>query len=55
MATSIFDDKSHNPNDSDLISVLGRSKMHWDGVREYLADQYAPLTDGWSFPGVKYS
>ena len=30
MATSIFDDKSHIPNDDDLASVLGRSKMHWD-------------------------
>ena len=54
MATSIFDDKNHVPSDDDLASVLGRSKMHWDRVKECLADQYAPLTGNWNFPGAKY-
>lgn len=54
MITSIFTDKSHIPNDQDLASVLGRSKMHWDGIKEYFSDHYEPLTSNWNFPGAKY-
>jgi len=54
MAMSIFDDKSHIPSENDLTSVLGRAKLHWDGVKEHLAGRYAPLTYSWNFPGAKY-
>jgi hypothetical protein len=54
MTTSIFTDKSHTPSDQDLASVLGRSKMHWDGIKEYCSDRYGPLTSNWNFPGAKY-
>lgn len=54
MTTSVFTDKSRRPNDQDLASVLGRSKTHWDGIKEYLSDRYQPLTSNWNFPGAKY-
>lgn len=34
MALSYFDDKTHQPDDDNLATALGRSQRHWDAFIE---------------------
>ncbi len=54
MALSAFDDKSRPPQAKDLAGVLGRAMGAWEALHEHLAVEYAPMTEQWSFSGVKY-
>ncbi len=54
MALSAFDDKSSQPQASELTETLGRSSALWDRLREHLASEYQPLAEKWNFPGQKW-
>ena len=54
MAFSAFDDKSHEPEASELQETLGRAGARWDELVTYIASEYAPLTTTWGFAGAKW-
>jgi len=51
MALSVFDDKSKEPNDSDLADALGKTKRLWDDLRKHVAQEYEPVTEEWKHYG----
>jgi hypothetical protein len=54
MALSAFDDKSQEPQASELERTLGRSSVHWEGLIAHLRDGFAPLDVTWGFAGAKW-
>jgi hypothetical protein len=54
MALSAFDDKSTEPQSDELKSMLGRCAVHWDGLVEHIATDFAPLDKTWNFAGAKW-
>ena len=54
MALSAFDDKSHEPEATELQNTLGRAGARWDELVAYIASEYAPLTTKWGFAGAKW-
>jgi hypothetical protein len=54
MALSAFDDKSNEPQATDLKSTLGRSSAHWDSLIAHIAAEYTPLDKTWNFAGAKW-
>jgi hypothetical protein len=54
VALSAFDDKSNKPAAGDLKKMLGRTSVHWDDLRNYIAAEYAPLDETWNFAGAKW-
>lgn len=54
MALSAFDDKSQEPEASELRSTLGRSIVHWEDLVAHLRDEFAPLDVTWGFAGAKW-
>lgn len=49
MAISIFDDKSHQPDEDDLIQVLGKTYKFWCILKDSVIKQYSPISPGWGF------
>ena len=54
MALSAFDDKSQEPQASDLRSVLGRSSALWESLVAHLEAEFTPLDAIWIFGGAKW-
>ena len=54
MALSIFDDKSHQPDESDLIRTLGSTKTIWDAVVAHSRKVCGNIEEIWKFVGAKY-
>jgi signal transduction histidine kinase len=51
MSASIFTDKSIEPDDDRLISVLGESAKLWQEIKRCLEEKYGSLTPEWKFYG----
>lgn len=51
MAISIFDDKAHQPDESDLQQVLGKTYKLWCVLRDHVLEKYAPITPEWGYAG----
>ncbi len=54
MTSSIYMDKSHPPNDDELVADLGRSGRIWEDIKQTLAANYPPLTEEWTYSGAKH-
>jgi hypothetical protein len=54
MALSVFDDKSQEPQQSELERTLGRSRGHWESLVAHLRDEFLPLDVTWGFAGAKW-
>ena len=54
MAMSVLDDKSREPDDAALLSVLGKSKGLWDAILENLQEEYPGTRCAWEFTSPKY-
>ena len=54
MAMSMLDDKSREPDDAALLSVLGKSKGLWDAILEHLQEEYPGTRCAWEFMSPKY-
>ena len=54
MALSAFDDKSKQPRSSDLRKTLSRTSAHWYNLISYIAAEYPPLDETWSFSGANW-
>jgi hypothetical protein len=54
MDKSIFTEKKHNPDESDLIVSLGGTLPLWQIVVEYVHLKYPDAKDEWNYPGEKY-
>ena len=54
MALSAFDDESKQPQASDLKKTLSRTNTHWDNLITYIASEYPPLDETWSFSGANW-
>jgi hypothetical protein len=53
MASSIFQDKSKQPEDNEVAEVLGRTKKLWDDLKNYIAGRYEPVTEEWKYYSCK--
>lgn len=54
MALSAFDDKSAEPNATDLQTVLGRSGKLWDQLVAHCEAEFSPLESSWNYSGAKW-
>jgi len=54
MAFSFFDDKEHQPEDSDLVEALAETQRYWDALTSILAENFQPLSADWGFSGKKW-
>jgi len=54
MAFSFFDDKEHQPEDSDLVEALAETQRYWDDLKSILAENFQPLAADWGFSGKKW-
>jgi len=37
---SVFDDRTHKPSVKEVFAVLGRRRKNWDGLNQYMWDNY---------------
>jgi hypothetical protein len=51
MALSAFDCKSKEPDPDEIAAVLGCAARRWKTLKEYMAGNYAPLTEKWKYSG----
>jgi hypothetical protein len=49
MALSAFDDKSRQPKDDDLKTMLGSAYPHWNDLKKIISAKYAPVSIEWGF------
>ncbi len=49
MALSIFDDRTHQPDDADLALVLTGTYELWNELRAAIAARFGPVTETWGF------
>ena len=49
MALSAFTDKTHQPTDKDLRSVLGKAYPAWVRLIELVSDRITPISQVWGF------
>ena len=49
MALSAFADKTHQPTDKDLRSILGKAYTAWVRLIELVSDRIAPISQVWGF------
>ena len=54
MALSAFDDKSREPDPSELRKTLGRAAARWGELIAHTESEFAPLTVKWGFAGAKW-
>lgn len=54
MAFSFFDDKEHQPKDSDLVEALAETQRYWDDLKSILVENFQPLSADWGFSGKKW-
>ncbi len=53
MASSLLDDKSIQPDDAQLQTVLGKSFELWVDINEHLEETYGAVTPEWKFYSQK--
>jgi hypothetical protein len=53
MSSSVFTDKSIEPDASRLAEALGATAPIWSDLRDHLEAKYGPLVDEWKFYGAK--
>ncbi|MFQ5605628.1 MAG: DUF3788 domain-containing protein [bacterium] len=53
MATSIFDDKSVQPNPGSLREVLGKNAALWESLKSHLEENYGECHLEWKFYNQK--
>jgi hypothetical protein len=51
MPLSAFDDKDHQPNDTDLRESLAETYPIWTDLKSAIIDKYPPMTETWKFAG----
>jgi hypothetical protein len=51
MAASVFDDKSEEPDSSELDTALGKTSPLLKSIEEYILDQFGALSHEWKFYG----
>ena len=49
MAYSAFSDKTHQPDEKDLRSVLGQAYPAWVRLIQLVSDRIAPISQVWGF------
>ncbi|MFC1502211.1 DUF3788 domain-containing protein [bacterium] len=54
MAFSIFEDKAVEPDDGQLMAVLGDAFPFWKEIIQYVEDQYGSSQALWKFTGEKW-
>lgn len=54
MAFSAFTDKSHQPVEKDLQSVLGKAYTAWARLIQLVSDRIAPISPVWGFTSASY-
>lgn len=52
MALSAFADKTHEPTDQELKSVLGRAYSAWVRLIELVSERIVPISQIWGFTGA---
>ena len=49
MALSVFDDRSHQPDDEELAGALAATFDLWNELRHAMAARFAPVSAAWGF------
>ena len=49
MDEPVFPDKTQRPSDADLAQALGRTKAHWDNLRDHALAAEPAATPEWKF------
>lgn len=50
----IFGDKTHQPDETMLRQVLGKTYPLWLDIRKYVHTKYTGAKEQWKYPGAKY-
>jgi hypothetical protein len=53
VATSILDDKSKIPDDSQVKDVLGKTFPYWTAIKKYFEDKRIDIQEEWKFYSQK--
>ncbi|MFZ1683101.1 MAG: DUF3788 domain-containing protein [Candidatus Zixiibacteriota bacterium] len=51
MTLSAFDDKDHQPTDTDLKEALAETYPIWTNLKSEIIAKYPPMTETWKFAG----
>ena len=54
MAFSAFDDKTREPRETELATVLGESAGLWQRLVAGVGSRFDPLAEDWTFSGKKW-
>jgi len=49
VALSIFDDKTHSPQEADIEQALGKTYKLWCALRDHVVKEYAPISPEWGY------
>jgi hypothetical protein len=49
VALSVFDDKSRQPTEADLVRALKGSFVLWNDIKKRIASRFTPVTFEWGF------
>lgn len=49
MASSVFDDKSKRPQETELKAALGKSFAQWNELQKIIASRFEPVSIEWGF------
>jgi hypothetical protein len=51
MPLSAFEDKDHQPTDSDLKEALAETYVIWSKLKSSIIEKYPPMIETWKFAG----
>ena len=54
MALSVFDDKEHEPRDTEVAEARESTYALWENLKSQIATQFDPLSVDWGFAGKNY-
>ncbi len=54
MESSVFADKSIQPDNDWLSQVLGEKGKFWEAIKKHIKEKHGDVTEEWKFYSVKY-
>lgn len=54
METSVFQEKSIQPDNDHLSQVLGEPEKLWDAIKNHIKENHGEVSEEWKFYGAKY-
>jgi len=54
MESSVFIDKSIQPDNDQLFYVIGETGKCWEAIKNHITENHGDVTEEWKFYGAKY-